>query len=49
MNTGLVHIYSGTGKGKTTAAIRLADYVSDINCIAHPYNKGVESRKGIEF
>ncbi|MEG2428976.1 MAG: cob(I)yrinic acid a,c-diamide adenosyltransferase [Oscillospiraceae bacterium] len=29
--------------------IEIADYISEINCIKHPYNKGVAARKGIEF
>lgn len=27
----------------------IADYISEINCIKHPYEKGVVARKGIEF
>lgn len=38
-----------TGRGATDSILKLADYVSEINCIAHPYNKGIKSRKGIEF
>jgi cob(I)alamin adenosyltransferase len=38
-----------TGRGATKELITLADYVSEVNCIAHPYEKGIESRKGIEF
>lgn len=26
-----------------------ADYISEIKCIRHPYQKGVQARKGIEF
>lgn len=26
-----------------------SDYVSEINCVKHPYTKGVDVRKGIEF
>ncbi|MEG2814505.1 MAG: cob(I)yrinic acid a,c-diamide adenosyltransferase, partial [Oscillospiraceae bacterium] len=29
--------------------IEISDYISEINCIKHPYNKGVAARKGIEF
>ena len=38
-----------TGRGATQKILELADYVSDINCIEHPYNKGIKSRTGIEF
>ena len=26
-----------------------ADYISEINCIRHPYEKGVSAREGIEY
>lgn len=38
-----------TGRGATPAVIALADYVSEINKVKHPYDKGLQSRKGIEF
>jgi cob(I)alamin adenosyltransferase len=38
-----------TGRGATPAMIALADYVSEINNVKHPYDMGVQSRKGIEF
>ncbi len=38
-----------TGRGATKNLIDLADYVSEINDIKHPYNNGIQSRKGIEF
>ncbi len=38
-----------TGRGVTDNILKLADYVSEINCISHPYAKGVPSRKGIEY
>ncbi|MFC2097245.1 cob(I)yrinic acid a,c-diamide adenosyltransferase [Bacteroidota bacterium] len=38
-----------TGRGATNKLIELADYVSEIKEIKHPMNKGVTSRKGIEF
>jgi cob(I)alamin adenosyltransferase len=38
-----------TGRGVTPAVVELADYVSEIKCIKHPYECGISSRKGIEF
>lgn len=38
-----------TGRGATPNLLELADYISEINCIKHPYSKGIKSRKGIEF
>jgi cob(I)alamin adenosyltransferase len=38
-----------TGRGATIKIIGLADYVSEIKKIKHPYDKGIKSRKGIEF
>lgn len=38
-----------TGRGATNALIECADYVSEIQKIKHPYDKGITSRKGIEF
>lgn len=38
-----------TGRGATEKVIELADYVSFIEKVKHPYDKGVLSRKGIEF
>ena len=38
-----------TGRGATKEIVALADYVSEVNCVKHPYNKGVQSREGIEF
>ncbi len=38
-----------TGRGATDNIIALADYVSNIEKIKHPYDKGIMSRKGIEF
>ncbi|MFR9650806.1 MAG: cob(I)yrinic acid a,c-diamide adenosyltransferase [Rikenellaceae bacterium] len=38
-----------TGRGATPRIIELADYVSNIQKIKHPFDSGVMSRKGIEF
>ncbi|MFI3289528.1 MAG: cob(I)yrinic acid a,c-diamide adenosyltransferase [Rikenellaceae bacterium] len=38
-----------TGRGATPRIIELADYVSNVQKIKHPFDSGVMSRKGIEF
>ena len=38
-----------TGRGATEAMIERADLVSDICAVKHPYDKGIEARKGIDF
>ena len=38
-----------TGRGATNQLIALADYVSEIKSIKHPFDKGITSRKGIEY
>jgi len=38
-----------TGRNAPSEIIELADYVSEIKCIKHPYQKGIPGRKGIEF
>lgn len=38
-----------TGRRATPELIELADLVSEITLIKHPYDKGVTARKGIEF
>jgi len=38
-----------TGRGATQALIGLADYVSEIKKIKHPYDQGILSREGIEY
>ena len=38
-----------TGRDPDDEFIRLADYVSEIKCVKHPFEKGVPSRKGIEY
>lgn len=38
-----------TGRNPSERLIGLADYVSEIRKIRHPYEKGIAARKGIEF
>ncbi len=38
-----------TGQEPSEALIKMADYVSEIKKIKHPYEKGVAARKGIEY
>lgn len=37
-----------TGRGPTEELIELADYVSEIKKVKHPYDKGINARTGIE-
>lgn len=38
-----------TGRNASKELIELADYVSEIKAVKHPFEKGVQARKGIEF
>src|SRR3989344_3291548 len=38
-----------TGRDMPLSIIKKADYVSEINKIKHPYDKGILARQGIEF
>lgn len=38
-----------TGRGASEDLIKLADYVSNVEKVKHPYDNGITSRKGIEF
>ncbi len=38
-----------TGRNAQPELIEIADYVSQINAIKHPYDKGICARKGIEY
>lgn len=38
-----------TGRNAPKELIELADYVSEINPVKHPFEKGIPARKGIEF
>lgn len=38
-----------TGRGAPEALLDIADYVSEICAVRHPFERGVASREGIEF
>ena len=38
-----------TGRNPAQAFVDIADYISEIKCVRHPFNKGMSARKGIEF
>ncbi|OPZ94046.1 MAG: Cob(I)yrinic acid a,c-diamide adenosyltransferase [Firmicutes bacterium ADurb.Bin419] len=38
-----------TGRDVPTEIIEAADYVSQIGCIKHPFEKGIAAREGIEY
>lgn len=38
-----------TGRDASDEMIGLADYVSEIQSLKHPYDKGIQARRGIEF
>ena len=38
-----------TGRNPKKELIELADYVSEIQKVKHPFDKGIKARKGIEF
>jgi cob(I)alamin adenosyltransferase len=38
-----------TGRNVPDDILEIADYVSEVKCIKHPYEKGIPARKGIEF
>ncbi len=38
-----------TGRDPTPGLLALADYVSEIACVRHPYAKGISGREGIEY
>lgn len=38
-----------TGREPEKKFIDSADYVSEIKCVKHPYENGIEARKGIEY
>lgn len=38
-----------TGHSRTEQLITCADYITEFQCIAHPYQNGLTARKGIEY
>ena len=38
-----------TGRDPDKLFIEYADYITEMKCIRHPYEKGIAARKGIEF
>jgi cob(I)alamin adenosyltransferase len=38
-----------TGRGATPKLIALADLVTEMKLIKHPYEKGIKARKGVEY
>lgn len=38
-----------TGRSAETFLSDRADYITEMKCVRHPYKKGTEARKGIEF
>lgn len=38
-----------TGRGATEKAMSLAHYITNMECVKHPYYQNIPSRKGIEF
>jgi cob(I)alamin adenosyltransferase len=38
-----------TGRSASRRLLLAADYVSQIKCVKHPYDRGVGARRGIEF
>lgn len=38
-----------TGRNPEKELLEMADYVTEMKCVKHPYEKGVQARLGIEF
>lgn len=38
-----------TGRNPAEVFLNIADYISEIKCVNHPFGKGISARKGIEF
>ena len=40
---------SFTGRDPDEALVELADYVSEIRKVKHPFDRGIRARRGIEY
>ena len=38
-----------TGRNAAKEVVELADYVTEMRCIKHPFERGIPARRGIEF
>ena len=38
-----------TGRNPDTFFLEHADYITEMKCIRHPYDRGVPAREGIEY
>ena len=38
-----------TGRDPADEILELADYISEVKMIRHPFEKGIRARKGIEY
>ncbi len=38
-----------TGRDPDPRFLELADYISEVRCVAHPYDKGILAREGIDY
>jgi len=38
-----------TGRGDSKQLIKLADLVTEMKSVKHPFNKNIKARKGIEY
>ena len=38
-----------TGREPAQVFVDAADYISEIKCVRHPYQKGISARRGIEY
>lgn len=38
-----------TGRKASDSVMQRADYISEIRCVRHPYERGIKARKGIEY
>ncbi len=38
-----------TGRNPDDFLMNVADYITDMSCVRHPFQKGITARKGIEF